>query len=231
MKAPDLEMELFAVREAARLLTLQTITLKRWLEGGKVSGTFYPPVIRPEPTGSDVVTWGEFVEAGLLREYRRKDIPLQRMRPLIDQLRAESGTVYPLAKFRPWVDTAAREAVLRSQSEAQAEDFLIRRVGPRDHPGAWQTQWTEPVREFIEKVEFDAEGTVLRMYPLGKRRLVAIDPQVQFGIPQVHGIRTEVLAESYAEVGDEQQVATEWGIPVDNVRAALQWELVTLKAA
>jgi len=31
----------------------------------------YKPVIRTEPTGSNRVTWAEFVEAGLLRQYRR----------------------------------------------------------------------------------------------------------------------------------------------------------------
>ena len=40
----------------------------------------YAPVIRPEPTGDDLVTWGEFVELGYLREYRRKGVPLQRLR-------------------------------------------------------------------------------------------------------------------------------------------------------
>jgi uncharacterized protein (DUF433 family) len=229
MKSPDLEVELFAVREAARLLRLQTITLKRWLEGGNVSGRTYPPVIRVEPTGSDVVTWGEFVEAGLLREYRIRDIPLQRMRPFIDELRADFGVRYPLAKFRPLVDNKAREAVLKAQKVAGLKEnqLLIRRVGKSKKRGAWQVQWGEPVRDFLEKVEFDAEGTVLRWFPIGRKHLVVIDPAVQFGIPHVKGIRTEAIAESYAELGAEDEVARDWGIPIANVRAALKWELNT----
>jgi uncharacterized protein (DUF433 family) len=233
MNPPDLEVELFEVREAARLLRLQTITLKRWLEGGTINRRKYQPVIRIESTGSDAVTWGEFVEAGLLREYRIRDIPLQRMRPFIDELRADFGVRYPLAEFRPLVDHHAREAVLKAQKLAGLKEnqLFIRRIGKSKKRGAWQVQWGEPIRDFLEKIEFDAEGTVLRWYPIGRRHLVSIDPEVQFGIPQIKGLRTEAIAESYAELGAEDEVAKDWGIPVANVRAALKWELNTLKAA
>ena len=62
--------EMFTVAEAARLLEMSPATLLWWLEGRSQTAKTYPPVLRPEPTGSHVVTWGEFVEAGYLREYR-----------------------------------------------------------------------------------------------------------------------------------------------------------------
>jgi uncharacterized protein (DUF433 family) len=225
---PLLDVELYALSEAARLLQLTTITLKRWLEGGNVSGTFYAPVIREQPTGSDVVTWGEFLEAGMLAEYRKKrKIALQRIRPFVDDLRRlDSGTKYPLAEFQPDIDTAKRELVLRAQQDAgllETEVFL-RRVGHRSHPGGWQVQWAEPVRVFIDKVDFDV-GIPQRLYPMGKEKPVAIDPNVVFGIPQVHGIRTEIIRETYADLGNEEEVAKDWGIEADDVRAALQWEM------
>lgn len=49
---------------AAELLRVAPPTLRWWLEGRLPR---YRPVIRVEPTGSRVVTWAEFVEAGLLR--------------------------------------------------------------------------------------------------------------------------------------------------------------------
>ena len=51
----------------------------------------------------DLVTWGEFVELGYLREYQRKGVPLQRLRPVIDELRREFTTPYPLATARPYI--------------------------------------------------------------------------------------------------------------------------------
>ena len=58
-------------------------------------------MIRDVPTGDDIVTWGEFVELGYLREYRRWGVPLQRLRPMIEELRREFATPYPLATARP----------------------------------------------------------------------------------------------------------------------------------
>ena len=39
----------------------------------------YTPVIRSEPAGDRSLTWAEFVEAGLLRQYRR-DLTLEDVR-------------------------------------------------------------------------------------------------------------------------------------------------------
>ncbi len=48
---------------------------RAWLDGYERQGAQYAPVIRVEATGDDVVTWGEFVELGYLREYPRKGVP------------------------------------------------------------------------------------------------------------------------------------------------------------
>lgn len=64
-----LDREMYAEAEAARLLRVAQSTLHYWLEGGKQRGKTYRPIIRPEATGQRSVTWAEFVEAGLLREY------------------------------------------------------------------------------------------------------------------------------------------------------------------
>ena len=63
-----LDQALYSIGEAARLLEIVPSRLRRWLEGARVRGVSYPPVIRRRPTGSGDVTWAEFVEAGLLRE-------------------------------------------------------------------------------------------------------------------------------------------------------------------
>jgi hypothetical protein len=82
----------YGMSEAAALLGLRSDRVRAWLDGYSRLGVAYPPVIRVGPTGDDVVTWGEFVELGYLREYRRKGVPLQRLRPVIDELRREFGT-------------------------------------------------------------------------------------------------------------------------------------------
>jgi hypothetical protein len=98
-----LERPVYGVSEAAGLLGLRSDRTRAWLDGYERSGVRYPPVIREEPTGEDLVTWGEFVELGYLREYRRKGVPLQQLRPVIEELRREFETPYPLATARPYI--------------------------------------------------------------------------------------------------------------------------------
>jgi hypothetical protein len=90
----------------ARLLRVAPSTLHWWLEGRPPR---YRPVIRVEPTNSRNVTWAEFVEAGLLRSYRREhDVPLKELREFIDRLREEFQVPYPLADRRPYVGSGRR---------------------------------------------------------------------------------------------------------------------------
>ena len=98
-----LERPVYGVSEATGLLGLRPDRARAWLDGFERSGVRYLPVIREEPTGEDLVNWGEFVELGYLREYRRKGVPLQQLRPVIDERRREFKTPYLLATTRPYI--------------------------------------------------------------------------------------------------------------------------------
>jgi len=67
-----LDREMYPEAEAARLLRVPPSTLHYWLEGGTQRGKTCAPIIRVEPINSRVVTRAEFVEAGLLRTYRKQ---------------------------------------------------------------------------------------------------------------------------------------------------------------
>jgi hypothetical protein len=104
-----LEREMYTETAAARLLRVAPSTLHLWLEGRPPR---YRPVIRVEPTGSRHVTWAEFVEASLLRSYRREhDVPLKELREFIDRLRDEFQVPLP----------AGRQASLRGPRSAAAD--------------------------------------------------------------------------------------------------------------
>lgn len=97
-----LDRPVYGVAQAAALLGLRGDRVRAWLDGYQRGGHDYPPVVRSESAGLDIVTWGEFVELGYLREYR-VDVSLQRIRPVIAELKSRYGTSYPLAHARPWV--------------------------------------------------------------------------------------------------------------------------------
>ncbi len=224
MPVTVLDRPLYSTWEAALLLGIPGQTLRRWLDGAHVRGVHYPPVIRPQPTGSDSVTWAEFVEAGFLRGYRNKKVPLQKMRPFIERARVRSGVPYPLAHFKPLIDNKQIVYDLQRETGLDAELFLVRAEGE-------QLFWAEPIREFLEKVEFSPEtDVVVRLRPLGRDSPVAIDPDVSFGVPQIRGIRTELVAES-VRAGGIREATAAWGLSASEVNAALAWENRLSRAA
>lgn len=182
--------------------------------------------MRPEPTGSDLVTWGEFVETRLLSEYREAGAPVIRMRPAIEELRSRLGTLYPLATARPFV--SGRELVQEVQREVGLDrelHIVVIRSG--------QVELTPAARRFVQSVEFgrnDSEEVVERVHPLPDLRLVVMDPLRQFGEPVVRSVPTEVIAEQVRAGDPIEMIARLYELDQREVEAAVRYELLRAKA-
>ncbi len=216
-----LERPVYGTSQAARLLDLPPDTVRRWVDGYTRAGIAYPPVIRDESTGDELLTWGEFVEVGYLREYRRRRVSLQYLRPVIGTLRRRLGVRYPLAHARPFV--ADRQLVLAVQeSVGLVPELRMITVGDDE-----QLMLTPPAAAFFEKVEFDhgPRGAAERLFPFGRGARVVLDPDRSFGAPTVgHGVRTDILAELVAAGESSMSIAVAYEVPVADVRAAVAYE-------
>jgi uncharacterized protein (DUF433 family) len=217
-----LERPVYGVVEAADLLGLRPDRIRAWLDGSERKGVWYEPVIRLEHTGSDIVTWGEFVELGYLREYRRANVPLQRLRPVIAALRERYKTPYPLAHARPYVDD--RELVLIAQEEHKLPQSIAIVV----RTGQQKIVLAEPAERFLRKVEFSPRSgndqVALRLLPAGPASPVVIDPRFSFGRPTVHGVATERLWELHDAGERLDDIASSYDLDVNDVRAAVAYE-------
>ena len=213
-----LDREVYAEAAAARLLRVAQSTLHYWLEGGESRGKTYRPIIRSEPTGKRTVTWAEFVEAALLREYRREhNVPMAELRLFIDLLRDRYGIPYPLADRRPFI--ADRQLVMEAQDEAGLDaDFCLVAVT------SGQLILTPASESFFERVVWRGdEPTAWRPHD-DERSPVLVTPDRRFGRPAVHGISTQVLWE-HVEAGEEdREVAEAFGLTLSDVRWALAYE-------
>jgi uncharacterized protein (DUF433 family) len=214
-----LDRQVYGVAEAAGLLGLRSDRVRAWLDGYRRQGTTYTPVIRPESTGSDIVTWGEFVELGYLREYRRKGVPLQRLRPVIDELRREFSTPYPLATAKPFV--FGKELVLEVQERNELPEAIaiVIRSGQ-------QVLLADDANRFFKKVEFEApeDGDARRIRPAGSASPVVIDPLVRFGRPTVEGVATERLWELHDAGEAVAEIVAGYELPEELIRAAIAYE-------
>jgi uncharacterized protein (DUF433 family) len=214
-----LDREMFAVGEAAHLLRLPESTLRWWLEGGERRNKTYPPVIRPEPTGSGSVTWGEFVEAGLLRQYRRvHDVKLSVLRAFIDRMRDEFGVPYPLAHQQPFVGVGP-DLVRRIQTDVAlgAELCLVAEANG-------QLLLTPAADAFVTRVVWDDDLAVGWRPHDDPSSPVRMEPLRRFGRPSIHDISTDVLWEQLEAGADFDEIAESFDLTVDDVRWAHAYE-------
>ncbi len=214
---------MYGVVEAAGILGLPAGRVRAWLDGYESRGKRYPPVVRAERTGEEVVTWGEFVELGFLREYRRKRVPLQWLRPVIEKLRHDWGTPYPLATSRPYV--LGKELVLSSQEDSRLPEAIAIVV----RSGQTLVLTTETQR-FIQKVSFppDPEGMGVdaqQFHPAGEASPVVVDPLVRFGRPAVEGVATERLWKLHDAGETFAEIAEGYEMDVSLVKAAVAYEV------
>jgi uncharacterized protein (DUF433 family) len=215
-----LDREMYTEAEAARLLRVPQNTLNYWLEGGEQRGRQYKPVIRVQPRGSRAsVTWAEFVEAGLLREYRRTHgVPMAELRAFIDRIRQEFGVPYPLADRHPYV--SGKELLSEAQDAAGlSADFCLVAVV------RGQYVLTPPADSFYKRVTWEGDTAAAWRPHDDPHSPVLMRPDSRFGRPSVKGISTEAIWE-HSEAGETvDDIASEFDLADDDVRWALAYEI------
>lgn len=217
----------YSLSEAARFLRVHPSTLRWWLEGGKRGGKVYPPVLREESTGSSELTWYEFIEAGLLREYRR-DLSLRRLRPLVSALREEFQVPNPLATIQPYVGPG-RTLVRNLQNQLDIPEELWMVIG------SGQLALTKESDAFFKRVGFYAPTGAAEMYiVMPAEEPVILDPRKSFGVPTVKGIRSETLSE-LALAGDPYDmiinIYSDYGVTESDIDTAVAFEREYMTAA
>lgn len=219
MSVTVLDRELFSEAEAARLLRVAQGTLNYWLNGGQRRGRTYPPVIRSQPRDERVVTWAEFVEAGLLRGYRRDlQVPMLEVRTFVDLLRERLEIPYPLAHARPFVGEG-KQLVWDAQEEAglDADFCLVAEV-------RGQLVLTPASDAFFGRVTWSNEVAVAWRPAENPESPVRIDPETRFGRPSVSGVSTEVLWEHAESGASLEEIARAFDLDVADVRWAVSYE-------
>lgn len=157
---------------------------------------------------------------GYLREYRRKGVSLQYLRPVIGELRREFDIPYPLATENLYL--SGKEIVWRLQEENGLPSALAMVV----MSGQMMTLADE-ANSFFNKVRFDpgdGSGEARRIYPAGEDAYVSIDPLVCFGRPAIRGVATERLWELRAAGDRVGDIATDYDMDEHLVRAGISYE-------
>jgi uncharacterized protein (DUF433 family) len=212
-----LDRRIYVMSDVDRYVGLASGTARRWIDGYSRGGRVYPPVIRESTSGDDAASWGEFVETSLLAGFRDRGVSLQRLRPAVQQLRDELGTLYPLAAQRTLLDVAGRELVQRVQESTGLTSELhlvVVRSG--------QLMLSGPTASFVERAHYD-QGVVAEL-SLGDDA-VRVNPIRAGGRPAVRSVPAEVLAEGFRAGESTGALASLYEVSIAQVEAALRYEM------
>jgi uncharacterized protein (DUF433 family) len=217
-----LQRPVYTYPQVDRLLGLTRGTAKRWLNGYTRNRVPYPPILRHQPSETRWVTWGEFVETRFFAGYRDVDnIPAKRMRRIVEVLREQFDTTYPLAYAAPFLYSDGRLLLYQAQRTAELPDEFATEVE------TGQIVLTPWVDRFVDSVRYDdEEGAVTALRPDADFPVVIADPLRRGGEPVLtgHNVRVATVA-SLVRGGESIDNVADWyNLSVDEVRQAVHYD-------
>jgi uncharacterized protein (DUF433 family) len=212
--------------EAARLLGVPAAKMVRWLRGHDTPEARYPPLWRPQiDLGDERVYLGfrDLMEVRVANAFIERGLSPQKVRRAIEIARDMLMQERPLstARFKTDGRTVFLQ-VLREDGTDQMIDLFRN-----------QHVFREIIEPSLRNIDFDDEGVPLRWWPRGKQARIVVDPRRAFGQPiEVDsGVPASVLSSAAHAEGSPENAARVWGVPVNAVRRAMDFESALPRAA
>lgn len=213
---------LYSFAEADRLSGVTRGTSSRWLKGYKywyapeeqrAMQRAMPPITsRHEPPGA--VSFVDLVEVIAAGKLRQKGFSLRRIRQINEYCQLALNTDRPLVTET--FKTNGRDIFVKAES-----GFLLDVLHQRGTQA-----WDEVLDPFLDTLDYEDE-MARRWWPRGKGEPIVVDPDYGFGLPVVwrSGVRTEIVAERFRAGDEQREIAYDFGISPEEVRAALRYEM------
>ena len=232
-----LEVPLYSVFEASRYLQIPENTLRSW-----VSGRSYPlrsgasrrsePVVELADPANTRLSFSNLTEAHVLDALRRQyQVELPQIRRAVNYLREHFRSAHPLVHHEMLTD---------------GKHLFVEAAGLKDVINAsrhGQLAMRDLIGLHLQRVEWDKDGFVARLYPFTRSRrtaeessqprVVTMDPRVEFGRPilKVSAVPTAVIADRYKAGESIADLAEDYGEDPLNIEEAVRCELQPAKAA
>ena len=199
----------YQVRSAAAYVKVSTDTVRRWQEETS-SGV----AISTRRHGVSL-SYFQLQELAIVAAMRRLGVKLLTIRLARDYLAKYLETEFPFADERVKSDGQDILLLATEQFDRSLEALIVANRGG-------QCAWPEIIGKRFAEFEYE-KSIALRWYLAGDKQIV-IDPRVCFGAPTVQGVQTWVIRgrEKAGEAIDE--IADDFGLTVENVKAALEFE-------
>lgn len=217
---------IYPLRQAARLVGVETRAVRRWLLGygrkHRGSRVRSEPLWRTQLEGQElpgeVIGFRDLLELRMVAAFVKHGVDLKVIRATVDAASSSLGSDYPLSNKRFMTD--GRRIFLHAMEQTTGNSQLIDLAGR-------QFVFSEVIKPSLYAgIEYE-DGGARRWFPLGSRKTVVLDPGLQFGTPVLVdvAIPTDTIHASFiAEQRDKAMVARIFSITPRMVMAAVEFE-------
>jgi uncharacterized protein (DUF433 family) len=213
---------LYIVSDAARYTQATEGQVRRWLVGYDRMGGGHESFLQAAPERSRdklALTFDNLIEVALVAALRAKGMSIQAIRKAHQVAEQEFGP-FPFAQYPVY---SSGEDIFIAASEfvrGQAEHLSALTKGGR-------RAWEPVLHEYLAEIDW-REGWPIEWGPY---RGVKLNPEVSFGLPNVSGIRTEIIRGRFMADESVCDIADDFGLLTDQVETALRYELTLRQAA
>lgn len=208
--------------EAARLLHMQPVTLRRWLYGYDYDhgdgDVHQPPLWKPQydlERDGQLLGFRDLVEARIIHALRKSRIGLPTIRVCIERAKEILGQGHP---FSTQAFKTDGKQIFLEITEGVDEPRLIN-LRSRQHV------FRSVVLPSLSGIEFGEAGAK-RWWLMHGRRTIVADPERSFGQPIIaaRGVLTSRVAQDVKAEGSVDRVAKLYEVPVRSVNDALAFQ-------
>ncbi len=208
------EFPRYSISEAAFYVRIPTTTLMAWARGQDyrtrlgVHRTFEPLIELADPKNK-LLSFYNLVEAHMLRSTTERGVPLKNVRKALDYIRDTIPGRHPL---------------LMHDFEVSGKEVFIQHLGDTVNATRYgQLAMRKILDRYLKRIERDAKGLPLRVFPINSKRLV-IDPQFSSGKPIVkdRGIVASVLWGRNRTGETIPEIAKDYGLTEIEVKEAIE---------
>lgn len=214
----------YSVADAARLLRMPALNIRRWLLGYTYSRngerhTVEPLWVADLPIVENTLelSFRDLIELRFVNSFTKAGVGLKAIRTCLNYARVvvESDHPFLTSRFR----TDGRTIYLESLSRSGDEDSSL--LDLRRHQYAFK----KVIEQSFRDLDLEADE-VTRWRPFRGKDTIVVDPERSFGKPIAteYGVPTAALSDALAAEGSAERVAALYEVSIEAVRDAAKFE-------
>ena len=199
----------YRIGEAARYVGAHSSTVSSWHYGNN-------PLL-PGHDAKKALNYLELVEVAFVAFFRQMGVPMHRIRKAREYIQQNMTAEYPLAEYQFKTEGMR---ILMDYDQFDHDPNMARIIVASD---SGQLAWSELIADRFAAFEYEYD-LAMRWHPAGPESKVIIDPRISFGAPIISGLPTWVIKGRYIAKESPEEIAEEFGLPLDDVIEALHFE-------